>query len=159
MLNLLIMPLRHERPDLWHQHLGVSHNLLQILGLLPVKCGHSKGTMDKDNSDQESSMEDEEILNIRADMVDESGRSPDVVPESGDTQQSMPVNADDVKRVLFGSHKALIEDIQIALLSSENHVKWSNYKCSEFYDFALSSTAAIYRAMTIHDLNIVINVL
>ena len=51
------------------------------------------------------------------------------------------------------------EDILIALLSSENHVKWSNYECSEFYDFALSSTAAIYRAMTIHDLNIVINVL
>ena len=104
-------------------------------------------------------MEDEETLNIRANMVDESGRSPDVAPESGVTQQSMPINADDVKRVLFGSHKVLIEDILIALLSSENHVKWSNYECSEFYDFALSNTAAIYHAMTIHDLNIVINVL
>ena len=71
----------------------------------------------------------------------------------------MPVTANDIKRVLLGSHTVLIEDILIALLSSENHVKWSNYECSDFYDFALSSTAAIYRAMTIHDLNIVINVL
>ena len=102
MLNLLRMPPRHERLDLWHQHLGVSHNLLQVLGLLPVNHGRSKGAMNKDDSDQESSMGDEEILNIRADMVDESGRSPDVAPELGDTQQSMPVNADDVKRVLFG---------------------------------------------------------
>ena len=116
-------PLRHERPDLWHQHLGLSDNLLQVLGLLPVNRGCSKGAMNEDDSDQESSMEDEEILNIRADMVDESGRSPDVAPELGDTQQSMPVNADDVKRVLFGSHKVLIEDILIALLSSENHGK------------------------------------
>ena len=45
------MPPRHERPDLWHQHLGVNHNLLQVLGLLPVKRGYSKGTMDKDVSD------------------------------------------------------------------------------------------------------------
>ena len=81
-LNLLRMPLRHERPDLWHRNLGVNHNLLQVLGLLPVKHGYSKRTMDEDESDQESSMEDEETLNIRADMVDESGRSPDVAPES-----------------------------------------------------------------------------
>ena len=47
-LNLLRMPPRHERPDLWHQHLGVNRNLLQVLGLLPVKRGYSKGTMDKD---------------------------------------------------------------------------------------------------------------
>ena len=53
----------------------------------------------------------------------------------------------------------LIEDILIALLSLENHGKWHNYECSKFYDFALSSTGAIFHAMAIHDLNIVINVL
>ena len=92
-------------------------------------------------------------------MVDESGRSPDVAPDSGESQQAVAVNGDDVKRVLFGSHKALLDDILITLLSSENNAKWCNYECSKFYDFALSSTAAIYHAMTIHDLNIVINVL
>ena len=50
-LNLLRTPPRHERPDLWHQHLGINHNLLQVLGLLPVKHGYSKGTMDEDESD------------------------------------------------------------------------------------------------------------
>ena len=64
-----------------------------------------------------------------------------------------------MKSVLLGSHKCVLEDILLALLCSENNVKWTTYTCTEFYDYALSSTAAIYRSMTNHDLDIVINVL
>ena len=69
------------------------------------------------------------------------------------------MSAADIKFVLLGSHKALLEEILIALLCSQNDVKWSSYNCKELYDFAFSSTHAIYSAMTIHDLDITINVL
>ena len=73
--------------------------------------------------------------------------------------QSVPASATDIRGVLLQSHKSLMEDILIALLCSENSVKWSNFNCSELYEFAFSSTRAIYRSMTVHDLDIVINVL
>ena len=103
-LNLLKTPLRHERPNLWDQHLGVYHNLLQVLGVLPsAKPGPLKGTQDELDSDEESSLEDEQLLTIRADMVDESGRCPDVVPEIADaeSQQSVHATANDIRNVLL----------------------------------------------------------
>ena len=158
-LNLLKTPLRSERPDLWHQHLGVNHNLLQVLGLHKAgKSGHLKATHDGHiSSDNEEP--DEEILNIRSNIVDESDHSPDWPPDISPDDTSECVSSTEIRNVLLGSHKSVLEDILIILLSSESHHKWSNYDCVEFYDFALSSTAALYNAMTNHDLDIVITVL
>ena len=78
-LNLLKTPLQSDRPDLWKQNLGVDHNLLQVLGILPPGTSvPSTGSPDEHDSDEESSMLDDHILNIRSDMVDESGRRPDL---------------------------------------------------------------------------------
>ena len=158
-LNLLKTPLRSERPELWHQYLGVNHNLLQVLGLCKAgKSGRSKATHDGHifSDDEEP---DEEILNIRSDIVDESDHSPDWPPDISPDDTSECESSTEIRNVLLGSHKSVLEDILITLLSSESHHKWSNYDCVEFYDFALSSTAALYNAMTNHDLDIVITVL
>ena len=69
------------------------------------------------------------------------------------------MSAADIKRILLGSHKCILEEILIALLCSENSIKWSFYNCNDLYDFAFSSAHAIYSAMTNHDLDITINVL
>ena len=155
-LHLLKTPLRSQRPDLWQQHLGVQHNFLQVLGILPPGTTvWSTGSGDEHDSDEESSMEDEHLLNIRSDMVDESGRSPALSTAT----PLICATANNIRNVLLGSHKSMMEDILIALLCSENSVKWSKYNCTEFYEFALSSTRAIYWSMTVHDLDIVINVI
>ena len=109
-LNMLKTPLKAERQDLWHKSIGVSNNLLQVLGL----------------------------------------QEPSTV-----TGDEAPLT----EAVLLGSHKCVLEDILIALLCSDNCIKWSAYNCREFYEFALSSTNAIYTSMTTHDIDIVINVL
>ena len=155
-LNLLKTLKKHDRPDLWQQHLGVSHNLLQVLGIL--QGGAHLHTALPYESDHESS-DEEEVLNLRADIVDESRRTPQIPGDSSGEDPSIHVSADDVKSILLGSHKFVLEDVLIALLCSEHSVKWSSYTSRKFYEHALSSTAAIYRSMTNHDLDIVINVL
>ena len=155
-LNLLKTPLMSERPDLWHKDLGVQNNLLQILGILPPT---KMPTTDSDESeDSEDQTQDDELLNIRADIVDEYDRNPNL-STSPDNGQPLHVTSNDIRDVLLGSHKNITEDILISLLCSQNGVKWSNYNCHEFYEFAFSSTAAIYNSMTIHDLDITISVL
>ena len=67
------------------------------------------------DSDKESSNE-EELLNLRADIVDESGCIPDLSPDTSGQQHSVCVPSDDVKSVLLGSHKCVLEDILLALL-------------------------------------------
>ena len=112
-----------------------------------------------DSEESEDQMkDDEEVLNIRTDMVDKSDHNPNL-STSPDNGQPLHVTSNDIRDVLLGSHKSITEDIPISLLCSQNGVKWSNFNCGEFYEFAFSSTAAIYNSMTIHDLDITISVL
>ena len=129
-----------------------------MLGLhLPVTTDHSKPTHVDDTSSDEDA--DDEILNIRTDIVDETDHAPDVTPDIVTDDTSNIVSANDMGNVLLDSHKSLLEDILITLLSSESHHKWITYNCVQLYKFAFSSTTALYNAMTNHDLDIVIGVL
>ena len=159
-LHLLKTPTKSNRPDLWEAHLGVHNNLLQVIGLI-MHTGKRSARIPSvpDASDAESGDEDDDVLNLRADIVDESDRTPPTATASPDDGRSIHVSAADIRAVLLGSHKYLLEDILIALLCSPNSVKWSSYNCKELYDFAFSSAHAIYSAMTIHELDITINVL
>ena len=97
-LNLLKTPKKHDRPDLWQQHLGVSHNLLQVLGIL--QGGTHFHTALPYESDHESS-DEEEVLNLRADIVDESRHTPQILGDSSGEDPSIYVSADDVKSILL----------------------------------------------------------
>ena len=129
-----------------------------MLGLhLPVTTDHSKPThVDDTPSDEDAG---DKILNIRTDIVDETDRAPDVTPDIASDDTSNIVSANEIRSVLLYSHKSLLEDILIMLLSSDSHHKWITYNCVQLYEFAFSSTTALYNAMTNHDLDIVIGVL
>ena len=156
-LNMLKTPLKAERQDLWHKSIGVSNNLLQVLGLQEPSTVTGDEAPLTEDSDEIPYGEDDELLNLRADIVDESGHTTQI--SSGQDGTLVHTGSNEIKCVLLGSHKCVLEDILIALLCSDNCIKWSAYNCREFYEFALSSTNAIYTSMTTHDIDIVINVL
>ncbi|MCG8624384.1 MAG: hypothetical protein MJE68_20625, partial [Proteobacteria bacterium] len=99
-LHLLKMPWKCRRPDLWEQHLGVENNLLQILGILNERGRHARRNFSvADDSDEQSGEEDdEELLNLRADIVDESDRIPHI-SDSVDGMHPLHVSAADVRNV------------------------------------------------------------
>ena len=135
----------------------MNNNLLQILGLQePNTLSHDEHPLTED-TDEMPYGEDDELLNLRADIIDESGHTTQIsTAEYGTLLYSSP---NEIKSVLLGSHQCVLKDILIALLCSDNSIKWSAYNCREFYEFALSSTNAIYTSKTTHDIDIVINVL
>ena len=155
-LRFLRTPSKDDRPELWITPLGVTHNLLQVLGIDHTAVRQQN----RHDSDIESDAdEDDNFLNLRSDVVDESERTPDISTQDQDQQTVVLVSAKDIKSVLLGSHKHILEEILITLLCSERQHKWNSVTCLEFYDIALSSTHSIHESMTNHDLDIVINVL
>ena len=76
---------------------------------------------DSDDEDNGNEEPDDELLNLRADIVDES----DLVPlTSTDLPYNRhPVCAEEVRSVLLGSHHFILEDILISLLCSDNSTK------------------------------------
>ena len=111
---------------------------------------------DSDDEDNGNEEPDDELLNLRADIVDESDRVP--LTSTDLPYNRHPVCAEEVRSVL-GSHHFVLEDILISLLCSDNSTNWSSFNSEELYGFTFSSTHAMYTSMTNHDIDIVINVL
>ena len=70
-------------------------------------------TTDSDESEEsEDQTQDDELLNIRADIVDESDCNPNLLT-SPDNGQLLHVTSNDIRDFLLGSHKNITEDILI----------------------------------------------
>ena len=120
-LHMLKTPLKGQRQDLWHKSIGVSNNLLQVLGLQdpnPLTADEPPPTED---SDEIPHGEDDELLNLRADIVDESSCTTQI--STGEDGAFIHTGPNEIKSLLLGSHKCLLEDILIALLCSDNSIK------------------------------------
>ena len=133
----------------------------QVLGLLKcTRIGKRRIPSVPDDSDEEFDDDNyEQLLNLRADIVDESDRIPHTSSDFLYDDYAQHVSAKDIKDVLLGSHQFILEDILISLLCLDNGMKWNSYSCRELYEFAFSSIHNMYAAMTNYDLDIVINVL
>ena len=95
---------KSNRPDLWEVHLRVHNNLFQVLGLITQRGKRSARIPSvPDVSDGESGDEDDQLLNLRADIVDESDRSPPTGTDSQHEGPSVHGSAADIKRILLGS--------------------------------------------------------
>ena len=157
-LRFLRTPSKDARSDVWVTPLGVSNNLLQVLGIQPGGLQqHPRQDMDSDPENDDDD-DDDHLQNLRSDVVDESERSPDI-STSHNQRTGVNVSAETIQYVLLSSHKHILEEILITLLCSPSQNRWNSVTCSEFYDIALSSTHAIHERLTTHDLDIVINVL
>ena len=129
---------------------------MEVLGLREPRNQSSDTLADSLESTNE---DDESLLNLRTELMDESDRTPDTSGLNFNVHSRHDhVSADDIKALLLSSHKYILEEILIALLSSERQAKWTSFNCMEFYNFALSSINAIYANMTKHDLDIAIHV-
>ena len=128
-----------------------------------MKCTHSgKRRIPSVPDDSNEEFDDdnyEQLLNLRADIVDESDQIPHTSSDFLDDDYAKHVSAKDIKNILLGSHQFILEDILISFLCSANGMKWNSYSCRELYEFAFSSIHNMYAAMTSYDLDIVINVL
>ena len=156
-LGRLRTPSRSKRPDLWEMNLGVKHNLLEVLGLVTPNVYKDAPSLASDLADEEE--QEDFLLNLRSELVDESDRTPEWSRISIDDSGRPIVTSHDIRLVLLGTEIRIIEDVLLALLCSERAQKWNSYNCTEFYNYALSSTHAIYSSMTNHDIDITINVL
>ena len=155
-LRFLRTPKKVRRPDLWQINIGVHNNLMEVLGLREPRNQSSDTLADSLESTNE---DDESLLNLRTELMDESDRTPDTSELHFNVHSCHDhISADDIKALLLISHKYILEEILIALLSSERQAKWTSFNCMEFYNFALSSINAIYANMTNHDLDIAIHV-
>ena len=64
-----------------------------------------------------------------------------------------------IKNALLNSHKYILEEILITLLSSKRSKQWAHYEVEEFYNAVLSSCENIYKNFTSHELDLIIGVL
>ena len=79
-------------------------------------------TTDSDESEESvDQMQDDELLSIRADIVDESDRNPNL-STSPDNGQPLHVTSNNIRDVLLASHKNIMEDILISLPCSQSGV-------------------------------------
>ena len=116
-LHLLKTPSKTRRPELWEGNLGVNNNLLQVLGLLKCACiGKRRIPSVPDDSDEAFDDDNyEQLLNLRADIVDESDQIPHTSSDFLYDDYVQHVSAKDFKDILLGSHQFILEDILISL--------------------------------------------
>ena len=116
-LRFLRTPKKVHHPDLWQINIGVHNNLMEVLGLREPRNQSSDTLADSLESTNE---DDESLLNLRTELMDESDRTPDTSGLNFNVHSRHDhVSADDIKALLLSSHKYILEEILIALLSSE----------------------------------------
>ena len=64
-----------------------------------------------------------------------------------------------IRDVLLGAKRNILEDLLFQLLLSPTGDKWRSYELEELYDVTLSTTNAIYRHYTNHELDVLLKVL
>ena len=140
-LGRLCTPSRSQCLDLWEINLGVKHNLLVVLGLVTPNVSTDAPSLANDLADEDE--QEDYLLNLRSELVDESDRTPEWSRISTDDSGRPIVTCHDIRLVLLGTEIHILEDVLLALLCSERAQKWNSYNCTEFYNYALSSTHAI----------------
>ena len=67
--------------------------------------------------------------------------------------------ADQIRRVLFTTHKFLLEHMLFSLLCQKRFQKWSEYDIDTFYDEILSSTWNIYNNLTVYEVDSLLKII
>ena len=157
-LTTIKVPMVHERPDLWETEMSCG-NLFQILGLRPPPKNIGLDNVippdtiqlqddvrDLANELLDSSISDEDDHGITA-----SEFSTIIIPETD--------MADQIRRVLFTTHKFLLEHMLFSLLCQKRFQKWSEYDIDTFYDEILSSTMNIYNNLTVYEVDSLLKII
>ena len=131
-------------PDLWTIDLGISVNLLQVLGL-------ERGPLDISHEEQQNEL-DEQVVELRHQLLEHAHTEDEIVPES----ESLENKSQQIRQVLLGSHSHILEEFLICLLCGNKNDKWNSVELDHLYDQFLSSTHKIFQGFTSHELDLLI---
>ena len=90
---------------------------MEVLGLREPRNQSNETFAD---TAEDTNEDDKSLMNLRTELMDESDRTPDTSGLNLNVHACHDhVSADDIKALLLSSHKYILEEILIALLSSE----------------------------------------
>ena len=121
-----------KRPDLWTMDLGISVNLLQVLGL-------QQGPLDLSHEEQQNQL-DKQVVELRHQLLEDAHTEDEIVPESESLQNKLQ----QIQQVLLGAHSHILEEFLISLLCGNKNDKWNSVELDHLYDQFLSSTHKIF---------------